>query len=300
MPHTNIASFPQSLSNGFLIRRFILTILLMCVTSFIHLYSIHAEEVAPAASSTTTQLPSLDELTVRIRKEISLEHKDLGLTAEESPLYYETLQLLLQIPASELKTAAEKHLRSRFPRYKDRPLPVSLPVFTDLYFHPEDYLGHAIQLRGHTQRILPVKVDPPIDGISQLYEIWLFTEDSQQNPAVIICQHLAPGIKPGDEIIDNLQVEGVFFKKYIYRAQDNFRHAPLILADRVDLVPVSYQPKSSRGMIIAIIVGFCLLFVITMYVIIRHGTSTRQERHAIDGLPPEKLEFMPTDDNENI
>ena len=74
-----------------------------------------------------------------------------------------------------------------------------------------------------------------------LNELWLFTDDSQQNPAVIVTPHLPEDFPVNAPLINQVSVTGCFYKLYVYNSQDSRRVAPLILAGTID-----WQPTDSE------------------------------------------------------
>lgn len=163
----------------------------------------------------------------------------------EREAYYQVLQHARRVDAQNLQAAAREHRLSRIrqaarPGVRDDLLerPETFPVFVDLFRNPEEYRGKPVTLRGYARKLISYPADDPNEhGIETLYEAWIFTEDSQGNPAVVVCTEVPDGMPRGDNINEQVSVTGYFFKMYGYPARDTTRVAPMILADRLVWYP---------------------------------------------------------------
>lgn len=188
-------------------------------------------ENAKAAMPTVS---TLEELKERIQAEVLLRDRSEGVHFEERAAYYETLGRLKQKSQKALNKQARDFLNNR---WKSSPFSnksfQEFPRYVDLFKNPETYHGEVITLRGHAQRVVKTPAGENDFGIEHLYEVWMYTEDSQSNPAVVITPEIPDDVKVGDEITDFISVTGIFFKFYTYDAQDTKRFAPMILAARL-------------------------------------------------------------------
>lgn len=114
-------------------------------------------------------------------------------------------------------------------------------TFVDLFTNPEEWQGHLVTLRGHVRHVLSYPARHPEFAGEYLHELWLYTEDSQSNPAVIVTPSLPEDFPTESDVIDHVSVTGCFFKSYVYRGQETRRIAPLILANRVHWSPTDDQ-----------------------------------------------------------
>lgn len=115
--------------------------------------------------------------------------------------------------------------------------PDTFPLFVDVFQNPDHWQGRLITLRGHVRRVITYNGDSTLFNGQPLHELWLFTEDSQNNPAVIVTPSLPKEFPVGSELIDSVTVTGCFFKMYVYRSQHENRLAPLVLAGHVSWNP---------------------------------------------------------------
>lgn len=156
--------------------------------------------------------------------------KSIRFNEAESDAYYEVLGIAQKTPSSQQHAAAQSFMKLRWTdsRYEKRPFK-EFPVFEDLFLNPTDYQGQPITLRGHVRRLVSFRADENEQDIEDLYEAWIFTDDSQSNPAVVIMTEIPEGFPEGDAILEQAAVTGYFFRMHGYQARDSKRLAPMIL-----------------------------------------------------------------------
>ncbi|MEO2017288.1 MAG: hypothetical protein ABGZ53_23265 [Fuerstiella sp.] len=145
------------------------------------------------------------------------------------------------------KVALQRQLNYRIGRYRQyREDPQSFQTYVDMFQFPEVWHGHLVTLQGHVRHMVSYPGDERFSNgrRRQLHELWLFTDDSQHNPAVIVTANLPPDFPLEAEIVDRVQVTGCFFKRYVYGSQDTDRIAPLILAGTVSWEPTVDQVQA--------------------------------------------------------
>ncbi len=129
-------------------------------------------------------------------------------------------------------------VRERRRRYEEaRDDPRQFDTFVDLFINPDVWQGQLVTLRGHVRHVVSYPGDHPEFHGRSLHELWLFTEDSQSNPAVIVTSKLPEEFPVDAPLIDQVSVTGCVFKQYVYRSQKSRRIAPLILAGDVQWTP---------------------------------------------------------------
>lgn len=119
--------------------------------------------------------------------------------------------------------------------------PESFPLFVDVFQHADYWQGRLVTLRGHVRRVTTYSGDSTLFDGQPLHELWLFTDDSQQNPAVIVTPSLPKDFPVASHLIDSVTVTGCFLKMYVYRSQQENRVAPLVLAGHVSWNPTADQ-----------------------------------------------------------
>ncbi|MEP3480054.1 MAG: hypothetical protein ABJZ55_12460 [Fuerstiella sp.] len=113
----------------------------------------------------------------------------------------------------------------------------NFPTYVDLFQNPQEWQGKVVTLRGHVRHSVTYDADAAMyDGVP-LYELWLFTDDSQHTPAVILTPELPANFPMDADVVNQVSVTGCFFKRYVYTGQAERRIAPLILAGRIQWSP---------------------------------------------------------------
>ncbi|MDG1896086.1 MAG: hypothetical protein P8J37_14380, partial [Fuerstiella sp.] len=143
------------------------------------------------------------------------------------------------------KTALQRQLDHRGARYRRyREDPESFQTYVDMFQHLDVWHGHLVTFEGHVRHMVSYAGDEKLFNGRPLHELWLFTDDSQHNPAVIVTPNLPDGFPLEAEALDRVKVTGCFFKRYVYGSQDATRIAPLILAGTVSWEPTVDQVQA--------------------------------------------------------
>ena len=176
----------------------------------------------------------------------TVKHRTFGIRDEERVAYYSVLNQARNTSVSRQSSAARDFETTRLGRYlrQRNKSKEEFSVFVDLFQHPESYKGRPVKLAGNIRRLVSIPAGENLYGLETLYEAWLFADDSQNNPAVIVCSSIPSEMPTGDNLSEPGRVTGYFFKMYAYRAQDTTRVAPLILAHKLDWQPVDSSEKS--------------------------------------------------------
>ena len=158
----------------------------------------------------------------------------LGVRPEEAGPYQELLEEVVAAEPAALRAEADAFAEARRAANGRR-----VPAFVDLFKHPDVYRGKPVTLTGHVRvlREFPGPAPAPGEPPETLVEAWLYTGDSQANPAVVVAA-AAPGLPRGDDLLAPATVTGRFLKMYGYEAQDTTRVAPLLMAAMIDPLPV--------------------------------------------------------------
>ena len=139
-------------------------------------------------------------------------------------------------------TRLKRQLDQRLNRYREyQQQPDRFPLFVDIFQHPDRWQGHLVTLRGHVRRVTSHESDPSLFNGQPLHELWLFTDDSQHNPTVIVTPSLPDEFPRNADVVDSVTVTGCLFKMYVYKSQDENRIAPLLLAGRIEWNPTNGQ-----------------------------------------------------------
>jgi hypothetical protein len=112
-------------------------------------------------------------------------------------------------------------------------------TFPAVMTEPAHFRGRVVSIRGTARRILEI---PATSANSQeagrLYELWVFTPDSGDNPWRVVATDIPKGLPRG--LLEDgvpVRIAGVFFKRQGYETQAHALHvAPLLLAKTVHRV----------------------------------------------------------------
>ena len=169
----------------------------------------------------------------------------LGVRPAEGALYEAVLdETRAEDPAA--LAAEAKRFQQRRREALNLPEGRPFPVFPDLFKHPDAYRGRAVTLIGQARKIVEYPAGPTAaDPDEPRVELWIYTDDAQTNPAVVVAA-AAPGLPRGDDLREPVKVTGRFFKRYGYNARDDLtRTAPLILAATAEPVEIVEPPPAT-------------------------------------------------------
>ena len=234
---------------------------------------------------------------------LPIKTPDEGITFDEKDLYYQTILQIQELPEEDLKSAADRFETQRRAVWSqsDRSAQTFSP-FADLYFHPEAYQGHPLTLHGHLQRLVRLPPDDNYPASPALYEAWLFPDDAQQNPVVVICGQIPSNWPLGDVTIDHVQATGIFYRHYTYRGQDEKRYAPLLIAQRLEestshLAQPADESKLWKRLLL-ITLAAVLFLPPLIYLTMRRPTELPFESLiATDEIGPPDSKSIPTQEN---
>lgn len=190
--------------------------------------------------------------------------------------------------------------------------PRQFDTYVDLFMNPDEWQGQLVTLRGHVRHVVSYPATHPDFHHRRLHELWLFTDDSQNNPAVIITPTLPDEFPVDADLIDHVSVTGCVFKQYVYRGQESRRIAPLILADRITWSPSDSHLRSlqkeghiakgsrlaqraqlagSQGPGGTLVLAACFLATLTIMVLWGRAQRDRRERRNLMNRIAEKPVF---------
>jgi hypothetical protein len=222
-----------------------------------------------------------------------VRHRSLGVRPEEKSLYYRVLRNAAEADPQSLEAAAREHLEQR---KQDAPAQIRrqkpFPTFVDLFKHPDVYEGKPVTLKGHAREIRKYPAGDNSEGLDTLYEAWVYMEDSESNPAVIVAPSASADLPIGSDLQVPVEATGYFFKIYAYHAHDTARVAPMVLAARIEKLPepeLSGPPAwflAAVGAIVALLFGW----VVVSYV----GTPRRRSAKFAQA-PPDFKEVQADD-----
>lgn len=226
--------------------------------------------------------------------EIDWSARQLTETDHES--FYQMLRAVGSAPEGQLSRWAQEDLakagKSAFS---------VVPLFNQ----PQTQQGRLVELTGVARRIIPIRVGSPSVrdrfGIDEYYQVYLFTDDSQDNPIVFCLSELPEGLPEGDGagFGERLSVPGFFFKTWSYPTaatspdgKPQRQLAPLLIGKSAVWYPVQAPSDLSPT---ERLVGTGLLIVVlgvVWWIFRRFRRGDREfERQVRRRIPPEISEM---------
>jgi hypothetical protein len=181
---------------------------------------------SPAAQATPLPPPDDAPEFVGIRDKTMLGPNDMAA-------YATLFRRVQETPAAELAAKARHDV-----------------VYSMLFDDPKRFRGLPIHLEGSVRRVLVHDdADPKVVPDGKMYESWVFTPDSQNNPVVLATRTVPRTLPIGDEVLEHVTFNGYFLKQMVYRdGQNNLRFAPLLvgrLTHTTDTRPATGSPDNS-------------------------------------------------------
>ncbi|MFM7844748.1 MAG: hypothetical protein ACKPEY_11025 [Planctomycetota bacterium] len=111
--------------------------------------------------------------------------------------------------------------------------------FLPLYKQSADYRGKVVTVRGVVRLAYQVDAPPNRAGIASYYLLWIHPAGGPNSPLVVYCTELPagfPAIKNKDRdrattpLNEEVEITGIFFKRWAYESQGGIHVAPLLLA----------------------------------------------------------------------
>jgi hypothetical protein len=132
------------------------------------------------------------------------------------------------------------------------------------------YRGALVHIEGRLRMLRQYDPPPTLqgieDGLTHLYEGWIFVEEFGGNPYCIVFSELSRGLEPSESIDRLVETDAFFFKRYRYGAKDGWRDAPLLIAKTIQPVTAVAVKSGSAlwEMPMATIIGVMVLVGLTI------------------------------------
>lgn len=191
----------------------------------------------------------------------AVKDDSLGVRSSERGAYFQTLARARDLSQNMLQTRASSEV-----------------TFAQMFTDPDDYRGRLITIKGRVKRLHPVAAVKNDFGITTIYEAWIITVDSGDNPLLLHCTEIPDGIPTGQDLDLPCRFTGYFFKKYAYAAVHGLHSTTMLLGKRLQWTP----PPKTTGMGLApYILGIVLAMAgMTALVLWRYSVSDRRSRQA--------------------
>lgn len=252
-------------------------------------------------------------------KDVQVTPTGIGILVDEVPAYFRILDHLRTVPPENLEKADREFRLERIEEFGERKRkdfqnqfknetqresllnqlekrvddyredPASYPLVRDAFNQSKACQGNVVSFSGHVRRTVAGPAGKNEYGFDQLYEVWLFDEESKGYPVIIVCSELPEGF-PVDftdtETIDGVSVRGYFFKLYAYEGGERYHAIPMILAKTIEWNPPPALSRSVPTWAYGIAIG---LGIVALWLIIRSNRSTKPLRSV---PPPEDNPFQ--------
>lgn len=197
--------------------------------------------------------------------------------AVDNPAYIRMLKWAMSQPMSELEERARRDI-----------------IFRDIALTPEKYRAELVRMRMHVVRVLhndETKVPENSLGLKNLYEVYTWTDDSMDNPYVVVVPELPPGIHAGIETTGEVVFVGYFLKHFAYDAfKGQHRWAPLMVGRIRTVGGGGKQIAAARssGLTAMLIGGGVIICVVVMIIsLFRLTRGRRRAPVSLSSLSPQ-------------
>jgi hypothetical protein len=225
----------------------------------------------------------------------------VGLEYHDRPAYFHALWLAQQVDSKTLgqyAAAFRDARRQSDPKYSGKK-PAEFPSFVDVFQHPEVYRGRPVTLHGYLRKLIEYDPGPNDLEITKVYEGWVYTDDSQSHPGVVVFTKKPEGLPLGGDITEEVRLTGYFLKMYGYEAQDTFRKAPMFLAGEVSWFPAraANVRRDVPALVYVALTAVAIMALLGLWRMSRKRTSSLARYNTpgrnFDQFPPQ--EFLDSD-----
>ncbi|TWT52081.1 hypothetical protein KOR42_31780 [Thalassoglobus neptunius] len=190
--------------------------------------------------------PPADNLQLdvsQIPKELleDVQDRRVGLLRTEEPAMDIVLKRAQVLSEEELEAAATENPGFRV-------------VFTD----SEKHRGQLLRVDGTLWRLQRYPYGDPESEDDDLWQAWIFTADSANNPWVVFLTEKPESLTPAEQIDEPVTVVGYFFKNYGYATELGLHIAPMLIAKTMKLVEVEQVPQDKNDNLGRYIFGFLM------------------------------------------
>lgn len=150
-----------------------------------------------------------------------VQDKRVGLLRSEEAAMERVLKRVRAITTTELETAADGDIGYRV-------------VYTD----SEQFRGKLVKLEGTLWRFQKIPFGDPETTEDDLWQAWMFSSDSGNNPWVVFMVDKPDEIEVGEAINREVRVAGYFFKNYGYATEEGLHIAPMLISKTMKVLPL--------------------------------------------------------------
>ena len=163
-----------------------------------------------------------------------IEDQRVGILRKEQPAFDAMLDRLDDLTSEELRKASASDIGYRV-----------------VNVEPEQYRGRLVTLTGTARRSRVFRAGD--DDTPKLFDTWLFTEDSGNNPWVVVSPELPPELPVGENLEVQVEVTGYFFKRYGYATAYGLHVAPMLIARTLQVAPKPITQQRTEDLTIYVV-----------------------------------------------
>ena len=175
----------------------------------------------------------------------NVEDRRLGILRTELPALHATVARLREFSADQLREGA---------------IDVG---YRAINVDPDHYRGQLVHLSGLLRSYTRFPLEDE-SGSADLYQGWLFTPDSGNNPWCVLCLERSPELEIASRIERQVEVDGYFLKRYGYPTETGAHVAPLLVAQSFRIQPLPQARARRRDdvsyYLLGLLAGIALLF----------------------------------------
>ncbi len=163
-------------------------------------------------------------------------------------------------------------------------------TFIQLYRQPKEYRAELVTLAGTLRRSEPVTAPRNDMGIESYYMTWLSPRDHPSDPIVVYTLTVPDDFPQGMAIEEQVELEGFFFKRWPYEAQDGGRSAPVVLAKSLRWIatePAEPAPPISPAGVVGLAALLAGLLVAVVWWQTRHKRRDEPTQELFQAPPPD-------------
>lgn len=248
-------------------------------------------EAAPSPESPTNDgLHQVFDSTLTVQPELlqSVEDSTLGVRRQEAEAYYTILRRLRATPLHEIEEAARRDV-----------------TYTVLMADSDRLRGVPILIEGRLRRLTEHSRRERRPAAGPLFDAWIFTRDSGNEPYHVVCTEVAENIPRGERLSPSVpvRVAGLFFKQEGYASEGGMNVAPLLLAKRLEWLRTA-APDRLQLALAPYFAGFAVLVAAVVGLLLWRFAARDKafRRHQTERLlgpavgPPESLEASDGDE----
>lgn len=198
----------------------------------------------------------------------AVQDNTLGIRKDESLAFFHVLDRARQSTPQQLERAAEKGVQ-----------------YINLMQDPSLYRGKPVTLIGDLWYLYEFPATENDYGLTTLYEAWVLTPDSGNQPIRIVCSSLGSQLKVDGPRPTPVRVTGYFFKREGYNSKGGLHVAPTILAGRMERYVSTNAPPPADGLVPVVLGTVVAIGLILATTLVSFAWNDRRAPPRVKRLP---------------